>query len=291
MGMIGNFMRNYYMMENINKDITINLINESINEELTINEKHHGYQVKLFDNIDKILKLCKYNGDENRGVFKVKYTESLFGKEVEVNLTSYNYSTNSWKHINRGVDMLINQYDEKNNVLRITVKCVNREYDKVFLSNVISHELTHIMQSVYNANNPETSKWYGIACKYYGSENELLDAISTVIYHSDKNEIEAFGNGLYAELIEYSEENKCSIDDCVKNTASWKYLDKVLKSIKIIENNNNKNKVDKILNNIFNGLTYNRLLKYCKYCRSEMLKKYGKVIVKLKEENLKHIRF
>lgn len=272
-----------FLSENQAPDVDKKLLKEQIdniiNEELGIADE----VIKLSDLIEKKIYQLLNNGTWEE-VFNVKTDLS----EVNVDFAYNDFATTSdaimWIKYNRGND----GYSYKTNTIYITLVSVNGYMNDYDLADTIQHECTHYWE-LKNRGEDTYNSVYEKVVQGVNSRNPVLELMCSILYYSNKGELNAFVNGTYASAMKkktkYESYNEFIADNQVND------IYEVLKDAKsLIEEKNQPlifsasfwivsngilnceiddvpNKIIKIANNSFNYLMKKIGRAYAFYCK------------------------
>jgi hypothetical protein len=223
-----------------------------------------------------------------KGHKSVTFTAPLWGKELNLNVSMFDYpDTMSKKHYMEA-DMEKNHINDDMTTIELTVKAVRGRTDWGVVYRNIMHELTHGMQYIYGT--PKTGKeLYDTATKWFRSDDETERAVGKIVYYSDRDETEAFGNSLYAELEDRHNMDPYGETD-FKSTKTHGILETIKQCVEYVKSH--REEVEDLINDQLQGLiTYNKLLMKGEKLYSSFLWKCGHVLVKFNKDNNNVLRY
>lgn len=287
--MVPEDINSFLLLENKHNDLMINLINQTINEELSIDNEQVKFSQNIFSYIEDLYNNGNFYTEDGYKMLRDIKTFNFIGSPILLCVTIYDYPTKVVKQKYSKLHKQRNSYLSSEDLLLITIKSVNGIYDKKYVYSTISHEITHAMQSIRNTykSKVDVSDLYATACDNFYSSDDIIRSIASILYLSDKHEIEAFGNGLYSELTVTIKQNP---DYDFKETSTYKQMLRLKDSINIVlsDAEATENKLKSIFNN---GVTYKRLVDNGKWALNRMINKIGKVVTKVNKEYNNKMRY
>jgi hypothetical protein len=166
-------------------------IDNAINEELGISDE----VVRLEGVIEK--KLLHYI---NNGIHEREFTIKAKQSKLNVSFVFKDFdderSANLWIANERGYD----GYSYRNNTMYLSIIAINGDLDLNELSDTIQHECTHYWE-MKNMRKDLYSQDYQDVVMGMQNRNPYIRLTYSVIYYTNKNEINAFVNGSFASAM------------------------------------------------------------------------------------------
>lgn len=182
-------------------------VNHVINEELGIANE--------VVNLEKIIeqKLIDYI---NNGMYENKFTVTTELSNLEVSYVFKNFNNefeaDTWVSNERGYD----GYSYRDNTIYMSIVAIRGEIDFNELADTIQHECTHYWE-MKNMHRDLYNSDYQDVINGMGNKNPYVSLAYSVIYYSNKNEINAFVSGSfssamkkgtqYADYMDFIEDN------------------------------------------------------------------------------------
>jgi predicted transcriptional regulator len=149
----------------------------------------------------------------------------------------------------------------------------------------IQHELEHIYQQSMMKKEFGNKDLYRIVSLKLYNGNKYDESVATILYMSFKSEIEAYANGLYAFVKEKLSEHPINIDIEFKKSAAYKKLRELYEAKSfIIRHLNDKEMDDALYTYRYNGVTKEKLIKMAEDSYNEMIRRFGKALVKARKD-------
>lgn len=190
-----------------------------------------------------------------------------------------------------------NKTDVENNEIIIHSVVVNGYLDFNQLASTIQHELKHHYDEIMGLKSPSKDVTsYNTATNALQNKCSLLEySIASIIYYANKYEISAFANGLYASLIQTSNERhqkkESSITDkelmgIVQSSDAYQYSMDMDKFINVLNNAKGTKELDDLLKKYKTDFT--KITDLANYGKRNGFKQIGRAIVMYRNQQLQH---
>lgn len=275
----------------------IKLINNMINEELSINKQVHEISLDIFQQILSN-KTNKTNFETILGKIKtINFSFNINGIKV----TCYEYHFNNRKDYEE-IEVPNNIVSDGKSIIfhgnkwiTLNLIYISGTLVKTELLDTIMHEVNHIFQqerSELNFQDRKDNDFYRFVLTNLTNEDFKIRQLSLIEYFTFDYEIDGFINGMFGQLDMEQPKTFELINKTVKESKLYEYLNEIIKVSE--ELNNNRHYLDSAIeyyrNNGFNTTT-GRILKNIEYVINRITAKLGKIIIKYKQDYLKEARF
>ena len=288
------------IIEKIERDLR-----EVINEELGVATEVTILKNKVYNEIENALKNTKSDIiDDGTGLKEGYFNINAFGKDLTVFFHCYNFRDRQYKEKYLKKYGITDDYDATSshiykkvagenrliiNKISITLDSVNGTIqNKPQVMDSIQHELEHIYQQTKMGKSFGNDNFYNAVTTNMYSKNDYLRHLSNLLYMNNKSEIEGYANGLYAFITGTENGGELDYKPLYFKSSAYKRLQQVYKSKEFIEQHFNDSKMDDAIN-VYKeyGLTKQKLPSIINYTIKEMLRKFGRVLIKAKEDLMK----
>ncbi len=281
-------MIKFFKKKKINLDFSIeHLLENSINEELSINTFVENESYKIINNIKKLfsekttIKKEKVCDGVNKNY--VSFIHNLNGIKLRFHVYIYNFY-NKDIYNEKKDDVILNSTsyfdNNKTALLNIGGYSISGTIDEKELSDTIQHEINHIFQKIKGkkSNIKKDTLYYKIRSIFSIETDEEINTIANALYYSFDDEQDSFVNGLYAYLM--SSGLIVPWDKIKKNTLVYKGLESMKKSLIFLEKIN-----DEKIKQYF-GISKNKCISIIEKGMQRFQNKIGKVLIKHRKEML-----
>lgn len=281
-------MIKFFKKKKINLDFSIeHLLENSINEELSINTFVENESYKIINNIKKLfsekttIKKEKVCDGVNKNY--VSFIHNLNDIKMRFHVYIYNFY-NKDIYNEKKDDVILNSTsyfdNNKTALLNIEGYSISGTIDEKELSDTIQHEINHIFQKIKGkkSNIKKDTLYYKIRSIFSIETDEEINTIANALYYSFDDEQDSFVNGLYAYLM--SSGLIVSWDKIKKNTLVYKGLESMKKSLIFLEKIN-----DEKIKQYF-GISKNKCISIIEKGMRRFQNKIGKVLIKHRKEML-----
>lgn len=279
--------------ENYNWEL-INEINESITEELGINDKVIDLSENIYIEIEKAFQSEKSTIIENGVGRKYGWLTYPLDNNILLNI-SYdiiNFADKRYmeeyakkKGLNTDARSFISyekklsgKYKYVTNAIYFYGIAISGHIDKSSLKDSIQHEIEHIFQQYKMGKRFEDENITSIINTSFSKGNEYAKSVANIVYMSLKNEQEGFANGLYA----YCKDDPVHYRERFLSSPAYEKLDQLKKDKEFIEKNlTNTHLINEINKFSFIGLTKENIIKFADEVISQCIKRFGRVFCKV----------
>ena len=208
---------------------------------------------------------------------KFRFSYKLKNMDIKISVIIYNFFSKEIyeKQINNlNLDSKSVNFGNKKGIMELYGYSISGTLNKLDLINSVHHEICHLFQyQEGKKNNFREGKLYFKVKYLLGSNDETKRMIANSLYYSFEPEQDAFVNGLYAELKQYSE--YLDIDTVKEKTNLFQMIYKMLETVELIENID-----EQVINENF-GITKKRCINIIKKGVKRLETKICKIITKL----------
>lgn len=272
-------------------------IKQAIREELSINSQVSDFAYEIYKEVvENISKNYSSNAThlDGYGIYEFSFKKVFNEKKVLISVNYFNFK--SWSdYYFKSKETIDCKYgtsqSDGDKMNFITVYCygISGRLDKASTLDTIQHEVEHIFQAISGQKQITIfDSNYSFAAQHLmDNENKILKLISSLVYYSYEYEQDAYVNGLYAMLMN-SEYPTPSWDE-IKQSEAYTALKKLRTSISVYINPDEafKRKSEDIARERF-GMSLNSILKKAFQADSRLVKKIGKVLIKVKKDKKIH---
>lgn len=265
-----------------------NRINKYISEELGISDCVQRVSSEIFyyiiDNIPKVQSIAIDNGIKEK---KFSIKKEINQSKIEISVQYFNFSNKDiykqyiQKH---NIDNKSVSLDGRINFVWIKLIAISGYFDRKELNDSIYHEIEHIYQQILSRKTFNNQEIYSIAFKNIHNQDLFFHAPAHILYMATKSEQDAYANGLYGYFA--SEYNYFPDIKDISKTDIYKELQRLRKNIIFLKKNINNKELEKSVQELYN-LSIQKIIFIGQKAEKEILRKIGRVIIKIKDDFLK----